>query len=336
MGMSRLDRIVASLLSEGKDPQTPAAVVQSATLGLQHTLVGKLVDLPRRVREEGLTAPALIFIGPVVGLREHLSWFERRPLFGKRVLVTRPRHQASDMVLRLMDLGAIPFVLPTVEIREPADWSPVDRAILSLEHFAWVVFTSSNGVHAFLGRLKQLGLDLRALGPIRLAAIGPKTAEALRSYHLQPDLVPTRFRSEDLAAELRVQIQPGERVLLARADRGRELLREQLSTVCEVEQVAVYAQVDVMDVEEDALNALRRGEIEFITLTSSNIARSLLAHLDATSRRRLETGETKIITISAVTSAEVRKLGYTVAQEAQQATVEGVIEALVGFVAQAR
>jgi uroporphyrinogen III methyltransferase/synthase len=180
--------------------------------------------------------------------------------------------------------------------------------------------------------LEHQGLDLRALGNLRLAAIGPKTAEALRAYHLQPDLVPARYQSEDLAAALTTQIKPGQRVLLARADRGRDVLRERLAAICTVEQIAVYAQVDTLEPDEEVMNALRRGEIEFVTLTSSNIARSLLTWFDATCRRRVETGEIKLVTISSVTSDEVRKLGFAVAAEAAQATVDGVIEALIGLV----
>jgi uroporphyrinogen III methyltransferase/synthase len=329
MGMSRLDRIVPSLLAGGKDPATPAAAVQCATLGQQRTVVTTLSELPRRVREEGFAAPALIFVGPVVDLRDHLDWFGQRPLFGKRVLVTRPRHQAGAMVQQLVELGAVPFVLPTVEIRAPADWTDVDRAIRSVAQYDWLVFTSANGVDAFLSRLETLGLDLRILARVRIAAIGPKTAEALSAWHLRADLVPARYQSEDLAAALLTQIKPGQRVLLARADRGRDLLREQLAAACQVEQIAVYAQVDAVESDEEVLNALRRGEIEFVTLTSTNIARALLARLDATCRRRIETGEIKLVSISPVTSAEIGKLGFAVAAEAAQATTAGVIEALV-------
>ncbi|MBI3823413.1 MAG: uroporphyrinogen-III C-methyltransferase [Planctomycetes bacterium] len=331
MGMSRIDRIVAALLAEGKDPQTPAAVVQYATLGTQRTLTAPLAELPRRVRDEGFAAPAVIFVSPVVALRDELAWFERRPLFGKRVLVTRPRHQAAELVHRLIDLGAVPFVLPSVEIREIADWAPVDRAIQSLRQTDWLVFTSANGVTAFLGRLEKLGLDLRALGNVRLAAIGPKTSAALQAFHLKPDLVPTRFQSEDLAAALLTQIQPGQRVLLARADRGRDVLRQQLEAHCTVEQIAVYSQVDALEVDDEVMNALRRGEIEYITLTSSNIAKSLLARLDATCRRRIEAREIKLVSISPVTSDTIRELGLPVTAEAKNATTEGVVEALIGI-----
>jgi uroporphyrinogen III methyltransferase/synthase len=329
MGMSRLDRIVASLVAAGKDPQTPAAAVHCATLGQQRTITAALSELPRRARDEGVTAPALLFIGQVVALRESLAWFERRPLFGRRILVTRPRQQAGALVERLLDLGAVPYVLPTVEIRDPADWSPVDQAIRSLQHYDWLVFTSANGAHAFLNRLDALGLDLRALGHIHIAAIGPKTAEALRDYRLTPDLVPARFQSEDLAAALLTRLQPGQRVLLARADRGRDVLREQLGSRCTVEQIAVYSQVDTVESDDEVMDALRRGEIEFVTLTSANIARSLLERLDATCLRRIAAGEIKLITISAVTTSEVEKLGYRVTAEATNATMEGVVEAMI-------
>ncbi|MBI2803502.1 MAG: uroporphyrinogen-III C-methyltransferase [Planctomycetes bacterium] len=332
MGMSRLDRIVAALIAANKDPLTPAAAVQCATLGQQRTVVGTLGDLPRLVREEGLAAPALLLIGAVVAQRDTLAWFERQPLFGKRILVTRPRQQAGALVHRLVELGAVPFVLPTVEIREPQDWQPVDDAIHALRHYDWLVFTSANGVRSFLGRLESLGFDLRALGNVRLAAIGPKTAEALRDFRLKADLVPARYQSEDLAAELLTQVKPKQRVLLARADRGRDVLRETLSQVCQVEQVAVYSQVDALDLDEDVMNALRRGEIEFITLTSSNIAKSLLTRLDATCLRRIENGEIKLVSISRVTSAEIETLGYKVAAEATEATAEGIVDALTKWV----
>ena len=233
------------------------------------------------------------------------------------------------MVQRLVELGAVPFVLPTVEIREPDNWSAVDQAIRGLEQFDWLVFTSANGVQAFLGRLEKLGLDLRVLG--RHAPRGDRAENGGGALGVAsaPDLVPAKFQSEDLAAALLTQIKPGESVLLARADRGRELLRDQLAAACQVEQIAVYSQVDTVDTDEEMLDSLRRGEIEFVTLTSSNIARAFLSRLDATCRRRIETGEIKLVSISPVTSAEISKLGFAVAAEAAQATTEGVIEALV-------
>lgn len=329
MGMSRIGPIVQQLIDQGKDPETPAAVVQLASTGDQHTIEAPLRDLPGRVKEGGVAPPAVIIIGAVVALRRDLAWFEQRPLFGKRILVTRPRHQAGDLVRKLLNLGAVPFLLPAVEIKPPADWAAVDTVLERLESFHWIVFTSANGVNYFLQRLFHQGKDLRALGKARLAAIGPKTAATLREYHLHADLVPARFQSEDLAAVLREHVGPGARVLLARADRGRELLREELAQVCEVEQVAVYSQVDAVEADGHILDYLRRGEIDFVTVTSSNIARSFLQQLDPPCRARLESGAVGLISISPVTSADLRRLGFPVAAEARQATAEGVVQALV-------
>ncbi|HYT94661.1 MAG TPA: uroporphyrinogen-III C-methyltransferase [Gemmataceae bacterium] len=332
MGVSRLAKVVAALLENGKDGATPAAVVHWATTGEQQTVEAPLRDLPGAVRWSGVAAPALIFVGPVVALRSHLAWFEQRPLFGKRVLVTRPRRQAGDLVRRLELLGALPFVLPTVEIGPPVDWSPVDQALDRLRDYQWLVFTSSNGVHAFVERLRTRGRDLRALGGLRLAAIGPSTADALRGYYLEPDVVPAEYDSEGLVAALRERV-AGQVVLLARADRGREVLRDELSKVAQVEQIAVYSQKDAVDTAAPALDCFRRGEIEYVTVTSANIARALVRELDEVCRARLASGQVKLVSISPVTSAAVRELGLSVAAEATEYTMTGVIDALVRLAA---
>lgn len=328
MGVSRLPQIVQTLIDEGKAAETPAAVVQLASTGDQRTVEAPLQDLPDAVQAAGLSSPAIVLIGEVVALRSRLAWFEDRPLFGKRVLVTRPRHQAGDLVRRLDQLGAVSFVLPAVEIREPADWSQVDLALRNLGQYQWLVFTSANGVKAFLDRLRKTGRDWRALGGVRLAAIGPATAEALRGYYLEPDLVPPVFNSESLAEELKDRV-AGKRVLLARADRGREVLRQELATVARVDQIAVYAQVDAIDPQAEAFDCLRRGEIDYVLLTSSNIARALLRALDAPSGARIRTGQVQLVSISGVTSAAIRELEFPVGGEASEATMAGMVETLV-------
>ncbi|HTU18566.1 MAG TPA: uroporphyrinogen-III C-methyltransferase [Gemmataceae bacterium] len=328
MGMGRLGDIVEMLIAHGKPADTPAAVVHWATTGRQRTVTAPLQELPAVVQQAGLKAPSLILIGSVVSLRKELAWFEDRPLLGKRILVTRPRNQASEMIARLEELGAVVSHLPAVEIREPADWTPVDRALTHLSTYQWLVFTSANGVDALIRRLRHLGRDLRALGSLRLAVIGPATADALRRYHLEPDLIPNRYDSESLAAALGEHV-AGQRVLLARADRGREILREQLANVAEVEQIAVYAQVDAIEPGSEALDALRRGEIDYVTLTSSNIARSLVRSLDEEALQLIRLGAVKLVSISPVTSAAIRELGLPVAAEAQEYTTEGVVQAII-------
>jgi uroporphyrinogen III methyltransferase/synthase len=331
MGLARLEVVVENLLAHGKAADTPAAAVHLATTGQQRTITASLKDLPAAAERAGILSPAVTIIGPVVALREHLNWFEKLPLFGKRILVTRPRQQAAELVQRLEQFGAVALSLSAVEIREPADWRPVDQAIARLSSYHWLVFTSVNGVHSFLNRLLKQGRDLRALGALKVAAIGSQTAAALRAYHLEPDLVPARFQSEHLAAALKEQLRPGQRVLLARADRGRELLREELARVAEVEQVAVYSQVDVIEPGPCLLEALARREIDYVTVTSSNIARAFVRFLDEDCKQALASGQVKVVSISPVTSAAVRELGFPVAAEADEATAEGVVRALIAL-----
>jgi uroporphyrinogen III methyltransferase/synthase len=331
MGMAKLAHIVERLLSHGKPPSTPAAVVHWATTNRQRTVTTSLAELPTIVQQAGLKAPSLIILGTVVELREQLAWFENRPLLSKHVLVTRPQHQAAAMSGRLEGLGAIVSRLPTVELREPDDWQSVDRVMAQLSTFQWLVFTSANGVDAFLQRLCGTGRDLRSLAGLRLAVIGPATADALRRYHLEPDLIPTKYDSASLASTLRTRV-AGQRVLLARADRGRELLREQLESLSEVVQIAVYSQVEAIDRKAIALEELRRGEINVITLTSSNIARSLIRTLDEETKQLIRSGVVKLVSISPVTSQAINEMGLPVAAEAREYTTEGVVQALLELV----
>jgi uroporphyrinogen III methyltransferase/synthase len=328
MGIAHLPRIARALVEHGKPADTPAAAVRWGTTGDQETVEAPLGELPSAVQAAGLASPAVIVIGSVVALRPRLAWFEERPLFGKRVLVTRPRHQAGELVHRLEELGATCHVLPAVEVRALTDFSAVDKALKDLAGFDWLVFTSTNGVKAFLQRLRETGRDLRALGSLQLAAIGPATAQALRDYHLEPDLVPEVYRSESLAAALKDRV-AGRRVLLTRADRGLDILRQELAAVAQVEQVAVYSQVDAVDTEAEGFACLRRGEIDYVTLTSSNIARALIQALDEHCRTRVRAGELNLVSISPRTSGAVAELGLPVAAEAAEATTAGVVEALV-------
>jgi uroporphyrinogen III methyltransferase/synthase len=334
MGVARLPVIVGELLKYGKDPDTPAAIVERASLGEQRTVYARLADLDDARRHGGLEAPGLIIVGDAVAHRPEHSWWESRPLFGQRVLVTRPQHQAQEMIRKLEHLGAIVFRLPSLEIREPADFSSLDHALDQLRDgsWDWLVFTSANGVHSVLRRLDARGRDLRDLGRVKLAAIGPKTAEALREYHLRADVVPdAAFSSEGLVEALKPHV-AGQRVLLARANRGRELLREELAAIATVEQVTVYEQVEAVAADDAVLDALRRGEIRYVTLSSSNVARSLLAAFDDTIRGRIDRGVVRLVAISPETGKAIRELDYPVAAEATSFTEDGLIDAVIRLV----
>ncbi|HEY1186283.1 MAG TPA: uroporphyrinogen-III C-methyltransferase [Gemmata sp.] len=331
MGIARLPVIVSELLKYGKSPDTPAAIIERASLGEQRSVCATLGNLEEARRHAGLEAPGLILVGETVAHRADHPWFEGRPLFGQRVLVTRPAHQAAGMVRKLEHLGAVVSRLPVVEIREVADFAPVDHALGQLRRgeWDWLVFTSANGVHALLRRLDGIGRDLRDLGGVKFAAIGPKTADALREYRLRADVVPdSTFSSEGLAAALKPHV-AGQRVLLARANRGRELLRDELAKVATVAQVAVYEQVDTAVPDGAVLDALRRGEIRYVTLPSPGIARGVLGTFDETISGRVERGEIRLVAISPITGEAIRALGYPVAAEATPFTEDGLIEALV-------
>lgn len=327
MGLKHLGTITQTLIAHGKPPETPAAVVHRASLGSQRTLEGTLGTIAKLVQEASLTAPVLTIIGPVVGLRQRLSWFEQRPLFGRHILVTRPRRQAGGLVRRFEELGATVHTLPILEVGPAPDPAVVAAVLGRLQEFQWLVFTSANGVEAVVTKLLEYGRDLRALGGIRIAAIGEQTAAALERCHLRPDVVPAQFSSEGLVAALTPLVQ-GQRVLLARADRGRELLFDELSRIAIVEQVAVYSQIECRQLDPAVCELLRQGRLDFVTLTSSNIARGFLGLLGEAEREALRK-TSRLVTISPVTSAAVRELGFAVAGEAQEYTAEGVVQAVV-------
>jgi uroporphyrinogen III methyltransferase/synthase len=331
MGLARLEQNVEALLRHGKEPATPAVAIQQGTMPQQKTVAANLIELPGAVRKAGLCSPVVVVIGSVALLRPSLSWFERLPLFGKCILITRPQDQGKDLADRLEELGASTAFLPAVTIGPPASWDPVDQVLSRVVDYDWLVFTSVNGVRAFVDRLLELGRDLRSLGHLKIAAIGPATASALLSYHLRADLIPATYSSEGLAGALAEHV-AGRRVLLARADRGREVLREELARTAHVDEIALYSQTDNVSPDPLVLDALREGRFDWITVTSANIARSLARLLPAELAGHFATGRTTCVSISPITSAAMREAGLPVGTEAAAYTAEGMVEALLRVV----
>jgi uroporphyrinogen III methyltransferase/synthase len=244
-------------------------------------------------------------------------------LFGLRVLVTRPAEQAESLVERLQELGAWVSVQPAIEISEPSDWAPVDAALEKLDQFEWLVFSSANGVRYLLERVCQAHGDLRRLGRVRLAAIGPGTSETLAEYRLKADTQPAEFRAEALADALAPEAR-GRRFLLVRASRGREVLAERLRAAGGiVEQIVVYRSSDVTSPDGEVAAALAAGQIDWITVTSSAIARSLGILFGEQLRKA------KLASISPITTATLVELGFRPAAEAAEYTMLGVAEAIL-------
>jgi uroporphyrinogen III methyltransferase/synthase len=330
MGVTHLAAICRTLIKHGMPGSTPAAIVGSGTSPTQRVLEGTLATIAEEARREAARPPALLLVGPVVELRSQLNWFESLPLFGQRIVVTRPSDEGRLAASRLDSLGAEVLLAPTVRILPMADPAPLDDAIGRLQEYDWLVFTSSNGVRFFMDRVLALGRDLRALGRLKLAAIGPGTAHALSRFHLRADVVPEAYRSEALAEALVPRIR-GSRVLLARADRGRPLLREELEKVANIDQVAVYRNADAHDLPEPVLERILAGTVDWVTLTSSAIARSLRSLLPEEARQRLGR-DIKLASLSPVTSSTAVELGWTIAAEAEVYTWEGLVEAIVAAV----
>lgn len=322
MGVTSAAAWVEGLMAHGKPPTTPAAVVRHASLPQQQAILTTLADLAPLLAARRLRPPAIILVGEAVAARAAVDWFASRPLVGQSVLVTRPIHQADALADQLAELGAAVLLQPAIEIGPPPDWAPVDAAIARLGSFDWLVFSSANGVHGLLGRLLGTGRDLRALHGVRLAAIGPATAAALAEYHLGADLQPAEYRAESLAESLAAS--GGRRFLLLRASRGREVLAETLSTAgAEAEQVVVYESRDVAAPDPEVAAALARSGIDWITITSSAIARSLVSLFGEDLRRA------KLAAISPLTAGVLEAAGYPVAAVASTYTTAGLIEAML-------
>jgi uroporphyrinogen III methyltransferase/synthase len=312
-----------ALIGHGKSPQTPVAVIRHPTRPGQEICRTTLGDLSEVIRTRRLHGPAIVVVGEAAALAPATAWFAARPLFGARVLVTRPRDQAEPLVQKLTDLGAEVLVQPAIRISGPLDGHVVDAALARLDEYDWLVFSSANGVRYLLERLWATNGDLRRLGRVKLAAIGPGTADELRKYHLRADLVPEQFRAESLAAALG-QEAAGRRFLLARASRGREVLPEQLAAAGgRVEQIVVYSSADVERADPEVARRLAVREVDWITVTSSSIARSLVTLFGEDLRK------SRLASISPVTSETLRQLGYPPAAEAGQYTVDGLVRALV-------
>ena len=330
MGVSRLPILVAEMLKWGKDPATPSCLVERAGTGEMRSVSAPLAELDAARRAAGLEAPGLILIGAVVALRREPSWRESKPLFGVRVMVTRPRHQARELVHRLESLGAVPVVLPGIVIREPADTGPLDAALghLAEGRWDWLVFSSSNGVHGFVKRLLAHGRDLRDFGRVKLACVGAKTAASLAEYHLNADVVPAESFSAEALADTLVDRLSGERLLLVGTTRGKATLRDRLSGVAEVHTVAAYDQVDAIDPACDEMAALRRGEVGVVTFASANTARAVVGAFDDVIRGRVTRGDVAIVCLSRDVAAAVESHVLPVASVAARATIEELVNAV--------
>ncbi len=330
MGWATLPGIVETLLANGMVGSTPVALVQWGTWSRQRAVTGSLDHIVELGRQAGIAAPVIVIIGQVAALRREIAWFDQRPLWGKRVLVTRSRTQSSRLIEMLSELGADSVELPSIEIGPLDDYSELDQALQETagEPGRWVIFASVNAVDYVWQRLRSLGMDARYFAGATVGSIGPATGQALRNRGIEPDFVPRRSVSEEVIAELSGLDWTGTHALLPGSAIGRDALASGLAGMgAAVHSVPAYTNRRPIGIEERALEAFQRG-IDVVTFTSSSTVRNLL---DILGNNRYLLDDCLIGCIGPITAATAQELGLTVDIMATEHNVEGLADALANY-----
>ncbi|MEE9200990.1 MAG: uroporphyrinogen-III C-methyltransferase [Candidatus Brocadiales bacterium] len=327
MGVKNLPYIVGELLKNGRSKDTPVAIIRWGTTARQETVVGTLGDILEKAKD--VKPPAITVVGEVVRLREQLNWFETRPLYGRTVVVTRARSQASDFARALEERGARIIEFPTIDIAEPTDFSPFDEALREISGFHWIVFTSVNGVDAFFRRLFHLGMDARELKGVKICAIGPATAGEVRRHCLRVDCQPSKYVAEEVLEELkRKEDLKGKRVLMPRADIARSFLPEELKKLgAEAVEITAYRTVLADVGDKKLLDRLTTGEVDVVTFTSSSTVRNFVKLIGRENLTKLN-GKARFASIGPITTRTANELGLKISLEAKEYTIPGLVKAV--------
>jgi uroporphyrinogen III methyltransferase/synthase len=331
MGVSNLESLAERLIAEGLPRETPVALVRWGTYPNQQTLTGTLNDIAELARRESFAPPAIIVVGKVVCLRDSLEWFERRPLFGKRIVVTRSRAQSSPLTDRLESLGAEVVECSVIRIAPPEDLDPLVRAVRHADAYDWIVFTSVNGVDAFFNALYIEEGDARSLGGVRVCAIGPATAHRLKTHGIVPDWIPEKFSSEDIVLQFREHDEPkNKRILLPQGDLARPKLSESLKAMgAEVDSVVAYRTLPEIPENIDSVRQdLKEGRISAITFLSPSAAINFGRALGDSGLCLLHP-DTHIVSIGPETTLALQSGPGIVVHEAVRHTADGVADKVV-------
>jgi uroporphyrinogen III methyltransferase / synthase len=328
MGVKSLPEIVETLLRNAWSPDTPIALIRWGTYYKQEVLTGTLTTIVQQVQSTGLSAPAITVVGDVVRLREKLKWFENRPLFGKRIIITRPREQAEEFKSQLTELGAEVIAFPTIEIKDPSSWDALDQAIRYLDRYQWLIFTSVNGVKNFFVRFRFAQRDIRDLKGIRISTIGPATEKAVRALHLHVEVIPEEFKAEGLVESLKGRVLKGARVLIPRAKIARDVLPQELRKQ--------GAQVDVVEAYQTIIPTANRSTfeqilaervVEMIVFTSSSTVSNLAEIVQPAALKDLLRG-TVIACIGPITARKAEEYGLQVSVQPDQYSIPSLVRAI--------
>ena len=328
MGVANLQLITDKLVNNGRDENTPVALIRWGTRVEQQTVTGTLKNIVHRVEEAKLTSPAIIIVGEVVALREQLQWFESKPLFGKRILVTRARSQASELSAMIQDLGGEAVEFPVIRIIPSTNSEGYNKVIKELDSYDWVIFTSVNGVKSFFAKLKEEKVDIRSLSKARIAAIGPKTAEELEEKGLNVEVLPQEFMAEGLLDSLSGHLVSGQKVLLPRADIARKILPDKLKEKgLEVVEIDAYETVIDAENKDEIVELLKEKRINVITFTSSSTVKNFLESIKDENIDKLLDNVT-LASIGPITTDTANKLGLNIHITAEEYTISGLVDAI--------
>ncbi|MEK9675030.1 MAG: uroporphyrinogen-III C-methyltransferase [Chloroflexota bacterium] len=325
MGWKSMNDIVAALTSRGVPNDRPAALVQWGTTPRQNTVTGPISEIVERGVEAGISAPVALVVGEVTGLREALAWFDNRPLFGKRVIVTRARSQASRLVAQLEDLGAEVLEFPTIEIVPVEDPRPLDEALKNIDKYDWLMFTSSNAVRGLAARMDALGIDSRSLAHLKFGVNGPSTARALGEIGIKPDAIPNEYLASAMIDLLNEREITPRNVLFPRSSIGRETLANGLRDMgANVDEIVAYSTQSPANTGEHIRAAYEQG-VDYTTFTSSSTARNMVELLGG-SPDLINTSRTVII--GPITADTVKELDINIDVMSPEQSIAGIIEAI--------
>src|SRR3989337_1327595 len=335
MGIKNLPYITEQLIKHGRSKDTPVAVIRWGTTPQQKTIIGTLGTIVQKAKD--IKPPAITIVGEVVKLRDQLNWFETKPLFGKTILVTRSREQASEFADQLQEYGAHVLEFPPIEIAKPDTLKPLHTAIKNKHPYNWLVFTSINGVDAFFRRLFELGKDIRELKGIKVCAIGPATEEGIKKYHIKVDCRPPKFVAESVVEELRkVTAIKGEKFLLPRADIARSFLPEELQKLGgKVTDLVAYKTVMAQPKDINLVDKIKNGEIHIVTFTSSSTVRNFIQIVGEKNISAFN-GHVQFASIGPITTQTAEEMGFRVDIKAKDYTIPGLVDAILESAASSR
>ncbi|WP_042278324.1 uroporphyrinogen-III C-methyltransferase [[Clostridium] dakarense] len=327
MGVANLKKISDNLIKEGKDKDTPVALISWATRYNQRVVTSTLENVYETALRENVKPPTLIAVGEVVGLREKLNFFENKPLFGKSIMVTRSRTQSSSLVEKIADLGGNPIEIPTIKIEKIENSTELENEIKNIKEYTYLVLTSKNGVDIFFDKLDEMGLDSRSLSNLKVCAIGSATAKAIKTRGINADIVPKKFVAEYLYEELKPILNENDKVLMPRAKNARDFLVNKISEICEVKEVHTYETVVDTSKQEEVLDVLNQDDINYITFASSSTVSNFVEIIGNENIHKLE--NIKVISIGPVTSATAKELNINVYKESEEATIDSMINTII-------